>query len=173
MERHFGEFRDGAAPLPYACHPVEVAGLLRAVGGVTEVDWLCAAFMHDVLEETMTTAEELSARFGPEVAGLVVELTRREPSVDEIAGLSKAEVWELRSGILLREIREMGRAAQTVKLADRLSNVREAKRTKSPEKLARYLRQTAEILAIIPREVNPGLWDAVSVEASLDGDGLG
>jgi (p)ppGpp synthase/HD superfamily hydrolase len=58
----------------------------------------------------------------------------------------------------------MSPAAQTVKLADRLSNVREGKRTKRNGKLERYLAQTRRILEIVSRDVNPGLWDAIQAE---------
>lgn len=78
--------------------------------------------------------------------------------------MSKAEIWALRSDMLLAEIAQMSPDAQQIKLADRLSNLREGFRTKAGEKLARYIRQSRQILEIIPREVNPGLWDAIEAE---------
>jgi len=54
--------------------------------------------------------------------------------------------------------------AQVVKLADRLSNVREARMAKSPAKFERYLGATQKLLEIIPRKRNPGLWDAIKAE---------
>jgi hypothetical protein len=66
--------------------------------------------------------------------------------------------------MLLEEIGRMSPDAQCVKLADRLSNVREGRRTKLGDKLTRYLGQTYLILETIPREVNPGLWDAIRDE---------
>lgn len=166
---HYGHWRDGDAPLPYVSHPVEVLALVRHTGGVTDEDILCAAVLHDVLEETSATADEISNACGDKVAQLVVELTRREPTSEEAAGLSKDDVWALRAQWLLDEIRDMGPEATTVKLADRVSNVRGAHLTKRGKKLARYLDQSERILEIVDRKVNPGLWDALDRELAGGG----
>ncbi len=163
-ERHAGTDRDGEAPLPYVAHPVEVLSSLRHLGGVTDEDLLVAAALHDTIEDTETTREEIAARFGERAAGFVQALTRREPTEAERAGLSKDEVWAMRSELLLREIAAMPREVLPVKLADRLSNVREAKRTKTARKVERYLGQTRRILEIVPRGVAPELWDAIRAE---------
>jgi (p)ppGpp synthase/HD superfamily hydrolase len=163
-EWHLGQERDGDHPLPYLTHPVEVLVNLRYVGGVTDPVQLCAAALHDVLEETSVQVDSIREQFGDEVATMVVELTRYEPSDVERAGLSPDEIWALRSRLLLEEIAQMSPRDQAVKLADRLSNLRESKRTKGKKKLDRYLGQTKEILRIVPREVNPGLWDAIKAE---------
>jgi len=161
---HSGEERDGENPLPYITHPIEVLVNLRYVGGVTDEDLLCAAALHDVLEETDTTADEIERAVGPRARALVEELTRYEPSEKEREGLSREEIWQLRANLLLEEISRMSADAQQVKLADRLSNVREGKRTKLGEKLNRYLVHTYQVLQTVPREVNPALWDAIRDE---------
>ncbi|MGV3616073.1 MAG: HD domain-containing protein [Fimbriimonas sp.] len=161
---HAGEERDGDHPLPYFTHPIEVLVNLRYVGGVTDEDQLCAAALHDVIEESDATFEEIEAAVGARVRDLVRELTRREPTKKETQGLTKEEVWQLRADMLLEEIGRMSPAAQAVKLADRLSNVREGKRTKLGDKLTRYLVHTYQILETVPREVNPALWDAILAE---------
>ena len=163
-ERHAGQFRDGAVPLPYLTHPLEVLSLLRYVGGETDEDLLIAAVLHDVIEESGTSASELEEMFGERAAGFVVALTREEPTPEQTEGMSKPEIWRMRAEMLLREIETMDELPRRVKLADRLSNVREAKRTKSGEKVERYLWQTRRILEIVPRETNPGLWDAIEAE---------
>jgi (p)ppGpp synthase/HD superfamily hydrolase len=56
----------------------------------------------------------------------------------------------------------MSSPAQAVKLADRLSNLREAFRSKKGKKLERYVSQSRKILEIVPAAVNPGLWSAIS-----------
>ncbi len=160
-EWHGGAERDGADPLPYLTHPVEVMTCLRYVGAVVDEDLLCAAVLHDVLEETKVSPDELQKLFGLRPRELVQELTRTEPSTKETAGLSKDQVWELRSNMLLGEIAQMSSAAQQIKLADRLSNLREAARTKTGRKLTRYFVQTRQILITVPRSVNSGLWDAI------------
>lgn len=161
---HAGQEREGAAPLPYITHPIEVLVALRYVGGETDEDLLCAAVLHDVVEESDADLEEIAKEVGERAAALVKELTRREPSAEEREGLDKDAIWKLRANMLLDEIRTMSPEAQRVKLADRLANVREAKRTKAGPKWSRYAWQTEEILKIVPRERCPGLWDAVRAE---------
>lgn len=161
---HRGQIRDGEQALPYVTHPIEVLSYLRHVGEVTDEDLLCTAVLHDLLEETAAPVEEIEAKFGPRVKALVEELTRREPTEHETEGLTKDEIWKLRAGMLVDEVFEMSEDAQRVKLADRLANVREAKRTKTPKKLARYLDQTREILRVVPKKVNPKLWKAIEDE---------
>jgi (p)ppGpp synthase/HD superfamily hydrolase len=163
-EKHEGDYRDGENALPYATHPFEVCILLRYVGNVTDEDQLCAAALHDVLEETSVTPSELEAEFGAGVTELVQELTRFEPNSDQTAGMSKGEIWLLRANMLLAEIKLMSPRAQVVKLADRLANLREAKLTKTGEKLRRYERQSKRILEIIPKSINPDLWKAIASE---------
>ena len=161
LEAHGGDYRDGEAPLPYVTHPIEVMSLLRYVGGVMDEELLVIACLHDVLEESSLTRESISAQFGERVAVGVESLTRYEPTEEERAGLTEEQVWELRSSIMLSEIAEMSTEIQGVKLADRLANIRQAKVTRKPKKLARYRRQTEEILRLIPQSVNPKLWQAI------------
>lgn len=156
--------RDGAAPLPYLTHPLEVLTNLRFLAGETDEEMLCAAVLHDALEDTEATGLKIEKKFGPRVRGLVESVTRREPSPEETAGKTEAQIWKLRSDMLLDEIRLMGPEAQRIKLADRLSNVEGALRSKTGEKLKRYLKQSREILGIIPRDVAPELWDAIDAK---------
>lgn len=160
-EMHAGQWREGDCPLPYVCHPVEVTQTLRHVGEVTDEAMLCAAVLHDVVEETEATHKDIHARFGPRVAELVSELTRREPTPEQCQDLSKDEVWALRADMLLEDVKAMSAEAQTVKLCDRISNLREAQKTKKGKKLARYLMQSERFLDVIPRTVNRPLWDAL------------
>jgi hypothetical protein len=164
---HQGQEREGDAPLPYVTHPMEVLMALRYEGGETDEDLLCAAALHDVIEESGASLDELRSVVGERAAGLVKELTRQEPSKEETQGMSKDEIWKLRANMLLDEIREMSPEAQRVKLADRVANLREAKRTKAGPKWERYAWQTEEILNIVPRERCPGLWDAIKRELAV------
>ncbi len=161
---HEDQWRDGEHPVPYACHPIEVMQNLRLIAGVTDPEILAAALLHDVLEETPVTLEDLHAEFPRRVGDLVQEVTRREPTSQEIIGMSKHEIWGLRTSILLDEIRLMSGEAHLLKLADRLSNLREAKRTRSEKKLTRYQLQTRWILELIPREVSGELFEVILAE---------
>ena len=159
---HAGQWRDGDVPMPYITHPLDVLVKLRHVGGVTEPTLLCAAVLHDVVEECAVSIGKIQSQFGNDVATLVRELTRSEPTASQLVGLSKSQIWEMRSEMLLDNIRnDMSADAQCVKLADRLSNLEEALRTRTGDKLSRYFAQTHRILAIIPATVNPTLYHAV------------
>lgn len=167
LRAHAAQHREGVYPLPYVTHPIEVLLNLRYTGGVTDTAMLQAAVLHDTVETGRCSLEQIAKQFGHQVAGLVAELTRSEPDETQTSGLSKPEIWELRSTMLLSDIRRMSAEAQTIKLADRLSNVQDAVRLKSPKKLKRYLGQTRQILEIVPKAVNPGLWDAIYAECSV------
>ncbi len=160
-ERHRGSLRDGESPLPYITHPIDVVNQLRYVGLVKDDVVLCAGALHDVLEETPTQPKDLVRFFGEPVTRLVLELTRYEPNARETKDLTREEVWALRNGILMDEIAKMSPEAKTVKLADRISNLTAAWSVRSGAKLARYLRQTNQMLEIIPPAVNPELWRAL------------
>jgi (p)ppGpp synthase/HD superfamily hydrolase len=146
---------------------MEVVSNLRYVGGITDEEMLCAAALHDVIEQTEASAAEIKERFGTRVRDLVVEMTRTEPSPEQSRGLDESGKWQLRSNLLLEDIRRMSADAQRLKLADRLSNVQGALRTKIEGKLHRHLDQTKQILQIVPREVNEGLWDGIQSLLSL------
>ncbi|HLO98502.1 MAG TPA: HD domain-containing protein [Fimbriimonas sp.] len=166
INAHQGQFRDGNAALPYATHPIDVCNIMRYVGGVEDQTLLCAALLHDVLEESDVTHHELAQHFGEEVAELVSQVTRFEP---DTTGLSEDERYQLRTKLFLEEIEKMSERAHVIKLADRLSNLQQARVTRPKKKLARYIDQTKLILEIIPRTVNPALWDAVQAETKKKG----
>ena len=73
-DRHKTQLRKGVAGYPYVNHVIAVAELL-ARSGVDDVATLQAALLHDTIEDTDTTPEELAARFGTEVRDLVLEVT--------------------------------------------------------------------------------------------------
>lgn len=73
---HEGQVRNGSGGMPYVDHPIAVAALLDEHGYRDEV--LAAALLHDVVEDSETTLEELREEFGEPVAGLVGALTDDE-----------------------------------------------------------------------------------------------
>lgn len=170
MKAHKGQDRDGEAPLPYVTHVIDVLNKLRYIGGVTDPCILTAAILHDVLEETTATRDDISNRFGDEVLNLVIQVTRQEPNPQEKEGLTESEVYEMRTERFLTEIAAMSTEAKMIKLADRLSNIENALATRPIEKQERYLGQTVKILDLIPRETNPNLWDSVKrlTDSQLD-----
>ncbi|MEO7455740.1 MAG: HD domain-containing protein [Gemmatimonadaceae bacterium] len=73
--KHVHQRRKGGKDVPYINHPIDVATLLATLGGVTDAEVLAAAFLHDTVEDTNTTNEELEQEFGAAIAGLVAEVT--------------------------------------------------------------------------------------------------
>jgi len=156
---HKKQDRDGKNPLPYVTHPIEVLSLVRYAADVADEDILCAAVLHDIVEETEYDLSDISDRFGPRVAQLVKQLTREEP---DPAGLSEAELAKIRNALMMSEIDHMSNEAKIIKLADRCSNLAAAFHSKSGEKLERYVKQSREILLHIDRKVCPPLWDRIN-----------
>ncbi len=109
---HAGQVRNGSGGMPYVEHPVRVAALLDEEGyGEEEV--LAAALLHDVVEESETTLEELREKFGERVAGLVGAMTDDE-SIDSYRE-RKAEHRE--------RLAAAPAAAMAIYGADKLTNV--------------------------------------------------
>src|SRR5205085_9309055 len=74
-EKHADQERKGVSGEPYIKHLIEVARLIaRSIEAVDE-NLIMAALLHDTIEDTGTTAEELEAKFGHDVASLVLEVT--------------------------------------------------------------------------------------------------
>ncbi|MGH8733189.1 MAG: HD domain-containing protein, partial [Burkholderiales bacterium] len=73
--KHRDQRRKDAAASPYINHPIALADVLVNEGGVTDVEVLCAALLHDTVEDTATTLEELEETFNPRIARIVAEVT--------------------------------------------------------------------------------------------------
>jgi (p)ppGpp synthase/HD superfamily hydrolase len=112
QERHSSQRRtaDGA---PFLLHPLEVASMLKRSQYPDEV--IAAAVLHDVLEDTDAERSDLSARFGPEVAELVV-LVSDDPMIGDE---------ERRKDDVRERVRRAGGHALAVYAADKVSKVRE------------------------------------------------
>lgn len=111
-ERHVYQKRKGERAEPYINHPLEVANLLANIGMVDDVDILIAAMLHDTIEDTETTAEELTERFGSRVTGFVLELT-------DDKSLPKA----VRKQKQIEHAPHLSPEAKQIKLADKISNI--------------------------------------------------
>ncbi|MBD8043537.1 bifunctional (p)ppGpp synthetase/guanosine-3',5'-bis(diphosphate) 3'-pyrophosphohydrolase [Arthrobacter sp. Sa2BUA2] len=122
---------------PYITHPVAVATILAELGmtGTT----LAAALLHDTVEDTSYTLDELRSEFGPEVAMLVDGVTK----LDKVTFGDAAQSETVRKMVvaMAKDIRVL-----VIKLADRLHNAR-TWRFVSPESSARKARETLEIFA--------------------------
>jgi guanosine-3',5'-bis(diphosphate) 3'-pyrophosphohydrolase len=74
-EKHRKQLRKGAESTPYINHPLEVARMLAEDGKVGDASIISAALLHDTIEDTETTAEELLHHFGQEITSMVLEVT--------------------------------------------------------------------------------------------------
>lgn len=113
-KKHHKQKRKGADGEPYVNHVLEVANLLANVGGVADYDVLIAAVLHDTVEDTATTNEEIKERFGAAVAALVAEVT-------DDKSLPKARRKELQ----IEHAPHLSTGARLIKLGDKISNVRD------------------------------------------------
>src|SRR5512132_2630998 len=73
--KHRDQRRKDAEASPYINHPIALAEVLAGEGGVTDLEVLAAALLHDTIEDTATTLEELREQFGERIAGMVAEVT--------------------------------------------------------------------------------------------------
>src|ERR1017187_9393633 len=73
--KHRDQRRKGADASPYINHPIAVANVLANEANITDPTVLVAALLHDTIEDTKTTAEELEASFGREITKIVIEVT--------------------------------------------------------------------------------------------------
>lgn len=112
--KHRRQRRKDEAASPYINHPIALMRLLSVEAGIEDPVVLCAALLHDTLEDTRTTPEELEARFGLAICGIVMELT-------DDKSLAKAE----RKRLQVVHAGRASRPARLVKLADKICNIRE------------------------------------------------
>lgn len=132
---------------PYIVHPIEVAETVRAAGG--NENQICAAYLHDTVEDTNVTLDDIAAVFGHEVATLVEMLT----------DVSKKEDGnrETRKAIDLAHTAKCSAEAATVKLADLISNTRSI--IEHDHDFARvYLREKKATIKVLTHG-DPAVWD--------------
>jgi (p)ppGpp synthase/HD superfamily hydrolase len=132
VERH-GEQRRPAGE-PYVEHLLETVDILVDGAGVTDESVLVAAVLHDVVEDTGTSLDEVREEFGADVAGLVAWVTKPDPEPGESADAAR-----------LRYLRSLGGAperATWLKLADRISNIQRLETHPRPAKRASYRDET-------------------------------
>ena len=113
-DRHRRQNRKGYDPPPYINHPLEVASILANVGDIRDVPTLVAALLHDTVEDTSATREELGQQFGPAVRALVEEVTD-----------DKKLVKHERKRLQIEHTPALSVAAKQIKLGDKICNTRD------------------------------------------------
>ena len=112
-EKHKYQRRKGFNQVPYINHPLKVSKLLSDCGESDEV-LLIAAILHDVIEDTDTTAEDITNEFGQEVCDLVREVTD-----------DKDLPYSIRKELQIKHAPGMSERAKKLKIADKICNVRD------------------------------------------------
>ena len=110
--RHNGMARKGRGSEPYINHLAEVANLLSTATDGADAELVAAGWLHDAIEDTETTREELAERFSERVASLVVECT------DDMS-LPKSE----RRRRQVTDASHKSQGAKLIKIADKISNI--------------------------------------------------
>ena len=144
VQKHGSQKR--ASGDPYFSHPVEVAGLMTDLK--LDQETIMTALLHDTVEDTLATIEDIEDNFGPDVARLVDGVTKLS-KIEQMAENERAAE-NLRKFLLAmsEDLRVL-----LVKLADRLHNMRTLHHIKSPEKRRRIARETMDIYAPLAERV--------------------
>ena len=112
--KHRKQRRKDVEASPYINHPIALARTLTVEGGIVDTKTLIAAVLHDTVEDTDTTFEEIQAMFGAKVADTVREVT-------DDTRLDKAE----RKRLQIEHAAGISPGAKLVKLADKICNLRD------------------------------------------------
>ena len=144
MKAHGSQLR--ASGDPYFSHPIEVAGILTDLH--LDDETIATAILHDTVEDTVATPEQIEKLFGTRVARLVdgvTKLSRIEAQTDNERAAENLRKFLLAMSDDIRVL--------LVKLADRLHNMRTLHHIKSPEKRRRIARETMEIYAPLAERI--------------------
>lgn len=148
-DKHRNQRRKDAEASPYINHPIALANVLANEADIENEHVLVAAILHDTIEDTETTEQELVSTFGQEVANIVLEVT-------DDKSLPKSE----RKRLQMEHAAHISSRAQLVKLADKICNLRDI--AKSPpanwslERKQEYFDWAKSVVEGL-RGVHPGL----------------
>ena len=112
--KHRAQRRKDKEASPYINHPIALADVLANEGGVVDPVTLCAALLHDTIEDTRTSNRELRENFGKEIADVVMEVTD-----------DKTLRKYVRKRRQIEHAPHLSRRAKLVKLADKICNLRD------------------------------------------------
>ena len=154
---HEGQFR--VSEEPYIIHPVEVAKIL--IGLKTDTNTVCAAFLHDILEDTETSSETIKEEFGEDVLNLVQGVTKLGKYHFQSKEERQAENFRRMFIAMATDIRVI-----FLKLADRLHNMRTLNFMRA-DKQKRIAQETLDIFAPLANRLGIGKIKAELEDLSL------
>lgn len=113
-DHHRGQTRKDADNTPYINHPVALANLLTDFAGITDSNVIAAALLHDTIEDTTATVEDIEEEFGEKIRDIVMEVTddKSLPSL-------------VRKRLQVEHASQISREAKLVKLADKICNLQD------------------------------------------------
>ena len=144
---------------PYILHPMRVAYLVASWG--FEADTICAALLHDTLEDTDATYDELIKLFGKSVADMVYAVTDIDDEIEKTAKLTKEEIDELADSRLKEKMSEK---ALFIKVGDRIDNLQTISPFNEEKKIAKA-KHTREI--IIPMLMKEEAYQLIDILENL------
>lgn len=113
--KHRNQRRKNVDAFPYINHPISLVNILCNEVQITDINVICSALLHDTVEDTETTAEELTAEFGLEISRIVMEVTDDQ----------SITVKQKRKQLQIEHARYISKPAKLLKLADKISNLRD------------------------------------------------
>ncbi|MCB1761033.1 MAG: bifunctional (p)ppGpp synthetase/guanosine-3',5'-bis(diphosphate) 3'-pyrophosphohydrolase [Gammaproteobacteria bacterium] len=119
--KHRDQRRKDKPASPYINHPIALMDVLVSEAGIDQIEILCAAILHDTVEDTETTEEELQQHFGDSISNIVMEVTDDKQ-------LGKQE----RKAAQVSHAPTLSIEAKAVKLADKISNLRDLRQLPPP-----------------------------------------
>ena len=146
-DAHEGQFRKSGEP--YIIHPLWVGIILANLE--LDKETIVAGILHDVVEDTVMTSEEIAAQFGEEVALLVEGVTK----IGQLSYSKDKDKLEMQAETLRKMFLAMSKDIRVIliKLADRLHNMRTLHFLQKPEKRARIAKETLDIYAPLAERI--------------------
>jgi len=111
-EKHRNQRRKDERASPYINHPIEVANVLWTVGDIYDIVTIVGALLHDTIEDTNTTPEEIRLNFGEDILALILEVTD-----DKSLPKQERKLKQIEKASLLSD------RARQIKLADKICNI--------------------------------------------------
>jgi myo-inositol-1(or 4)-monophosphatase len=138
MRKHDGQIRKGSS-LPYITHPVSVYAIVKKYKESKNIEAiLCAAILHDVIEDCGVTYFQIFQEFGPMTAGLVQELSNDESEIERVG----------KEEYINQKLLSLSNYGLVIKLADMLDNASDLPESKMTERIKRNLSHLIEHRAL-------------------------
>ncbi len=148
-KKHTNQRRKDIDASPYINHPISLANILCNEAHVTDISVICGALLHDTVEDTKTTPEEIAKEFGEDIRNIVMDVT-------DDKSLEKAD----RKRKQIEHAAHISDKAKLVKLADKISNLRDVANSPPPDwsldRRREYFDWAKQVIDQI-RGVHPGL----------------